>query len=196
MLVREIRVDLLRWWLLVLFTSSIVNAQDNIGIKLFGLSIHPKGEKENRDLMPRKLDPNGYLVINLGAMASYEKFVHKDIFSIKIVQSLYSDCAAQLGGFSHIGFRGKIFKTNKHALYGGIGPTLVFRRNWLRLDGYVNRNRFKGNSDDKWQYMFLWYGGEFEYAYRLSEHVHFTTTFIPGYPDLMSLSFGMKYELN
>lgn len=43
--------------LISLFTfSERVIAKDNIGIKLFGLSIHPKGEKDNAFLMPNKLD--------------------------------------------------------------------------------------------------------------------------------------------
>lgn len=49
--------------LTVLF-SICLKAQNNIGIKYFGLSIHPKGEHENSFLMPNKLDKNGYLVMN------------------------------------------------------------------------------------------------------------------------------------
>lgn len=181
--------------LLFLFSISYSNAQDNIGLKYFGISIHPKGEKANQHLMPRKLDKDAYIVINLGAMASYEKFIYHDAISLKVVQALYSDCASRLGGFSHIGIRFKIFKSNKHSLYGGLGPTFIYRRNWLMLDGYVNRNRFKGNEKNDFQYMFLWYGGEFEYSYQLSKKFAFSSTFIPGYPDLMSLSFGMKFFL-
>ena len=113
--------------LISLFTfSERVIAQDNIGIKFFGLSIHPKGEKDNAFLMPNKLDKKAYLVMNFGAEIMYEKFLYKDIVSAKIVQALYVDCAEKLGGFSHIGIRAKIFKIGRHSLYGGIGPTLVF----------------------------------------------------------------------
>lgn len=38
-------------------------AQDNIGIKFFGLSIHPKGEEANSHLMPNRLDKDAYLVL-------------------------------------------------------------------------------------------------------------------------------------
>ncbi len=65
-------------------------AQDNIGIKFFGLSIHPKGEKDNSFLMPNKLDKNAYLVMNFGTEIMYEKFLYKNIVSIKVVQALYS----------------------------------------------------------------------------------------------------------
>jgi len=180
--------------LTVLF-SICLKAQNNIGIKYFGRSIHPKGEHENSFLMPNKLDKNGYLVMNFGAVVSYEYFIVEERVSLKIAQALYSDCAARLGGFTHIGIRGRILKKGKHTISGGIGPTIVYRRNWLELDGYINQNRFKGDEDDKWQYLFLWYGGEFEYKYAINNKVDVTSSFVPGYPDLMSLSFGISIKL-
>ena len=171
------------------------SAQNNIGLKYFGLSIHPKGEKDNAFLMPNKLDKEACLVLNMGGVISYEHFIYKDLLSIKVAQALYADCAARTGGFSHIGVRGRILKTGKHLLNGGIGPTLVYRRNWLELEGYTNQNRFRGDKDNRWQYLFLWYGGEFEYKYSLSTKLDFSASFIPGYPDLMSLSLGMNCKL-
>ena len=176
--------------------SERVIAQDNIGIIFFGLSIHPKGEKDNAFLMPNKLDKNAYLVMNFGTEIMYEKFLYKDIVSVKIVQALYADCAEKLGGFSHIGIRVKIFRIGRHSLFGGIGPTLVFRRNWQEMSGYVNPNRFKGEFNDKWQHLFLWYGGEFEYKYIISDRIDFSSSFIPGYPDLMSLAVGVNLKFN
>jgi hypothetical protein len=178
-----------------LLTIKICQCQNNIGIKYFGLSIHPKGEKENAHLMPYKLDKYGYLVLNFGAEIMYERFFLEDLFNIKIIQAIYADCATRLGGFSHIGLRGKIFKKEKHCLYGGIGPTLIYRKNWLELNGYVNLHRFKGEINDKWQYLFLWYAGEFEYKYFLSNNYDLSISFVPGYPDLMSLSIGLNLKL-
>jgi len=132
--------------------------------------------------------------MNFGAVVVYEKFLIKDIISIKVVQAMYADCAARLGGFSHIGLRGKILKRGKHSLFGGIGPTLVFRRNWLEMNGYVNQNRFQGGVNDKWQYLFLWYGGEIEYKYAITDKLDLSVSFIPGYPDLMSLAIGVNYK--
>jgi hypothetical protein len=174
---------------------SIVFSQDNIGIKYFGLSIHPKGEKLNARLMPNKLDKNAYLVINLGGEFIYEKFIYEDFLSVKFVQALYADCAERLGGFSHIGIRLKIFEIERHSLFGGIGPTFVFRRNWLELDGYVNPNVFVGDINDKWQHLFLWYGGEFEYKYSISNKIDLAISFVPGYPHLMSLAAGISLKL-
>lgn len=76
---------------LICWTASfLLYAQDNIGLKFFGLSVHPKGEKENAHLMPRKLDRHGYFVLNMGGMVSYEKFLIEDILSIKTVTALYA----------------------------------------------------------------------------------------------------------
>ena len=168
-------------------------AQDNASLKFFGLSLHPGGD-ENAPLMPRRFDANGVWVLNLGGMLSYEKFIYQDGVSVKAVQGIYSDCAAQLGGFSHLGLRAKIFKTTRQSLYGGIGPTLVYRKNWHKLPGYIDPDYFEGKPANTWQYKFLWYGGEFEYAYVLSERIDFATTFIPGYPKLISFSFGFRYK--
>lgn len=179
--------------LVLLFRVGV--SQNNFGIKYFGLSIHPKGEKENAFLMPNKLDKNGTLVLNIGGVFSYEHFLIKDILSVKTVHAFYADCAARFGGFSHIGLRGKILKKGKHSLYGGIGPTLVYRRNWLEMSGYVNQNRFKGDLSNKYQQLFLWYGGEFEYKWQFTKTLDFAVSFVPGFPDLMSLSVGLSYNL-
>lgn len=170
-------------------------AQNNIGLKYFGMSIHPEGEESNAFLMPHKLDHKGYLVLNLGGEVSYEHFLIENFLSLKLVQALYADCAAQLGGFSHIGIRLKIFDFENHSLYGGIGPTLVFRKNWLQLEGYVNLHRFKGSLENKWQYLFLWYGGELEYKYKFRPNLDFGVSLVPGYPDLISLAFGIHYKI-
>lgn len=181
-------------FIIMLFSLSL-KAQDNAGIKFFGMSIHPKGEKDNAFLMPNKLDKNAYLVLNFGGIVSYEYFIFKDIISLKAVQALYADCAARLGGFSHIGLRAIILRRGKHTLNGGIGPTIVYRKNWLELSGYVNQNRFTGGKENKYQYLLLWYGGEFEYKYLLSDKFDISISFVPGYPDLMSFSFGLNKRL-
>jgi hypothetical protein len=77
-----------------------------------------------------------------------------------------------------------------------MGPTFIYRRSWLELQGYVNPNRFKSANGDKYQYLFIWYGGEFEYKYQLGSQMDFAVSFVPGYPDLMSLAFGLNFRLN
>ena len=179
--------------LVILFNKA--TAQDNIGIKYFGLSLHPKGENMNASLMPNKLDKNAYLVLNLGAELMYEKFILKDILSVKIIQALYADCAERPGGFSHIGLRGTIYRKGKHSISGGMGPTLIYRKSWQELEGYIDPNRFKAANGHKYQYLFIWYGGEFEYKYQLGAQMDFAVSFVPGYPDLMSLALGLHFRL-
>lgn len=171
-------------------------AGHNVGVRLFGLSIHPKGEATNAHLMPLRLDKDAYLVQDLGLVLSYERgLVADDVFTVKAALAAYADCAQQLGGFMHIGLRGRILHIGRHQLYGGIGPTLIFRENWLRLDGYVDQHLFKGGREDAFQYLFLWYGGEFEYRYQLSPRIDAAVNFVPGYPDLINLSIGFNYKL-
>ena len=174
--------------------SGKVMAQRFWGVKYFGISLHPKGDV-NAPLMPLNPDKKGYLVFNLGGMVSYEQYFKPNKFSIKGIQAIYTDCAAQLGGFTHIGIRAVVFQTSRHSLNGGIGPTFIYRRNWHKLPGYQNSGYFEGKPDAAWQYKFIPYAGEFEYNYKLTEKTEFSVTFVPGYPDLMSLSVGVRFLL-
>lgn len=181
-------------FLTITFSFISIQGQQNIGLRFFGLSLHPHGEKANAAIMPLKLDKDAYAVLNLGAILSYETSIYNGAILGKGAIGLYSDCATQFAGFFHIGLRGRIFQSGKHSLYGGIGPTLIFRRNWLHLDGYIDQKLFKGNKDMAFQYLFLWYGGEFEYRYKLTSQIDGVISFIPGYPDLMNLSLGLNYN--
>ena len=171
-----------------------VFSQSNLNLKFFGLSLHPRGDK-NAKLMPLNPDKKGYLVLNLGGSLGYEHFLKPGKFSIKAIQALYSDCAAQLGGFTHLGARWVIFKNQKHSLNGGLGPTLVYRHNWYELEGYQDSGYFNGKVTDTWQYKFIPYAGELEYNYKISDQYELSTGFVPGYPDLISLSVGLRYWL-
>lgn len=143
--------------------------------------------------MPLKLDSGGVLVLNRGLTFNVEVFLWEDIVSVKFIQGLYSDCLARFAGFTHIGLRGRIFELGQHSLNGGIGPTLLYRRNWYEVDGYDDSfSFFRGSPRDYWQRRFIWYGGEFEYNYAIDEKRVISTSFVPGYPDLMNLSIGLR----
>jgi hypothetical protein len=190
----------MRAWFLVLLLFLLPftgqgQTRRNLNFKYFGLTLHPKGD-DNAELMPLNPDGKGYLVVNLGGSIGYEHFIKGDKFSIKAIQALYADCAMQLAGFTHLGVRAVIFDVGRHSLNGGIGPTLVYRRNWAALDGYnVSTSFFGGDASDAWQYKMIWYAGEFEYNYRLTDRTDFSTSFVPGYPNIMSLSFGVRVWL-
>lgn len=182
-------------FLIALLATTQAQSDSNIGIKYIGLSIHPHGGNGNEIIMPNKLDTKAHFVINLGAIIAYEHFIYKNIITIKFLQGFYADCAVQPAGFTSIGLRARIFKYGKHSLYGGAGPTLLYRRNWFRLKGYYDSNYFKGDKNSYWQHRFIWYGGEFEYKIELTEKIDCCVSFIPGYPDLMAITAGITYNL-
>lgn len=186
-----------KWSILIIALSLFISAQaqESIGVRFFGLSIHPHGERANASIMPLRLDKEAYLVQNLGGTLSYERPVYKDFLLVKTAVALYSDCAAQLGGFIHLGLRGRIFTLGRHTLYGGLGPTLIFRKNWLNIPEYKDPGLFKGGKEAIYQYLFIWYAGEFDYRYKVTEKWDVALSFIPGYPDLISFSIGFNYRL-
>ena len=91
----------------------------SFGVKLFGLSIHPKCAPYYR-LFPWRLDSEGIVVFNPGVTLNFEYFVWRDIISIKVVQGLYGDCAMQFAGFSHLGFRLRFLKIARFSMNIGI----------------------------------------------------------------------------
>jgi len=169
-------------------------SQDNFTAKFFGFSFHPDGDV-NADNMPTKVDRNGVLVINIGMYFGYENFFYKDKLSYKVVTAFYSDCGGLFSGLVHVGFRGVIFQKERFSINGGLGPTFIYRRSWYsKFDDYVNSGFYDGNETDFWQYKFLWYGGELEFNYKLNKSLDLSATFIPGYPKLLALSFGVRYR--
>jgi len=165
----------------------------NIGIKYFGLNIHPVGDI-NADLMPIKLGSNGFLVPSFGAMTSFETYLWKDLLGLELAAANYSDCAMQFAGFAHLGFRIKLLSTKNHEINGGIGPTFIFRQNWYKLEGYDDtKNFYDGNRrDDDYQWRFIIYGGEVEYDYHLTENIDLSVSMIPGIPILIATAFGVR----
>jgi hypothetical protein len=134
-------------------------------------------------------------VLNLGAEISFEYFIYKDIVSVKFIQAFYAECVQKLGGFTHLGLRGRIFEIGKHSLYGGIGPTFIYRKIWYALEGYDDSfSFFRGGSEDSWQRHFIWYGGEFEYNFALNDKFSLSTSFVLGFPDLANLAVGVRYK--
>jgi hypothetical protein len=179
--------------LLILFSFQGIS-QNNLGLQFFGLAIHPKGDPLNAHLMPFKLDKEARFVVNFGVVASYDHFVYKDIVSIKFAQTFFADCATKFAGVSHVGFRVRVLKIGKHLVQLGIGPTYMFRQNWYDLDGYVQTHPINGEPGDKYQTKFIWYGGEIEYKYSLTDFFDISAGFIPHYNIVMSTYLGINYK--
>ena len=183
-------------WLFLLFTIPLCcPAQSNLNLKFLGLNLHPQGDP-NAGLMPLNLDDKGYWVFTLGGTIGYEHFIKPDKFSLKVIQAAYSDCAARFAGFTHVGVRWVIFKKGKHSMNGGLGPTFVYRRSWHELAGYIDSGYFNGKPNQQWQYKFIPYAGELEYNVALNDRYELSTAVVPGYPEIISLSVGVRYWIN
>ena len=180
---------------LVFFTSvQAFSHTFSAGAKFFGLSLHPKGAV-NAPLIPYKWDPRGIFVLHPGVTLNFEYYVWEDIVSVKAVQAFYADCAMQFAGFSHIGFRVRLFKIGRVSVNAGIGPTFLYRRSWYKLPGYNDSFTFyKGGKNDDWQYHFILYGGEIETNVKLNDNFDLSFSVIPGGLDLINISFGARYN--
>jgi hypothetical protein len=158
-------------------------------IKYFGLSVHLK-ETPYPEIFPNKLDDKGYSTLNYGAIIGYDRFLIRNVHALRLQQAIYADCSASLAGFTHVGWRALLFQKGRHSLNAGLGPTLVYRRDWNRLQGYQDDGYF--NRRGKWQYKFYWYAGELEYNYQLEGKTDFSFNIIPGIPELISFGLGVR----
>lgn len=159
-------------------------------IKLIGISAHLK-KNPHPHLYKRKFDKNGFLVLNLGLMLSIEKMVYNDVVSVKFCQSVFSDCASQLAGFTHLGFRLNKEFDNHHIAIGN-GPTLFYRKDWTNLDGYIDEGLF--NKNKEYQYRYFWHAGEVTYSRFFSSNSAYSFTIIPGPPEFATIAAGLRIK--
>jgi hypothetical protein len=180
--------------LLVLFGFLNLNsfAQDlrNFSIKFMGLSVHP-AEEPSTEILVRKIDNTGRYVMNLGFLASGEWFFKEDKASFRLLGGAMSECSGLFAGVAHVGLKFKLFSAGPHYLSWGVGPTLYFRENWIK----VRPNHFDENylTLGPWEYILLWYGMDFEYNININKNLDFSTTIIPAYPKVIATAFGLKY---
>ncbi|MFT5777680.1 MAG: hypothetical protein ACI837_000628 [Crocinitomicaceae bacterium] len=169
--------------------------QETLTIKYFGLTIHPWGDK-TAALQPNKLDDNAHFVANVGLFVGYEKFLYRNIVSVKGIQGIMSDCSNGLASVTHFGVRGILINQPKHRVYFGIGPTLIVRDSWTRFgsayvsSGYFNETYSKRLGDLQWK--IIPYAFEFEYDYAFNETNQISLSVTPGVP-AMIFSVGWKH---
>lgn len=167
-----------------------------VGVKFLSFSSHPKGSP-NAPLMPLKFDSRGVFVYNPGGTLNFEYFVVNDIFSVKFVQGLYGDCALRFLGYTHLGFRLRMLKIKRFSTNIGIGPTLIYRQSWFKLDGYDTSEKVMyGTPLEDWEYLFIWYGGELEFNVRVKDGWDASFSVIPAGIDLINMSLGFRYRLD
>ncbi|MBD2702873.1 hypothetical protein IC229_19660 [Spirosoma sp. BT702] len=166
-------------------------AQGNVGLRFVFGTLHPKGNKM-AFLMPLRLDDNATFVLNWGFIGSYQYYFHKKRWSVKVAQGMYSDCAKLFAGHTHLGLRVNLLRSERHYLEFGFGPTFVYRETWYRFPDYHQETGLLKNTN-RWQWNFVWYGGEIEYDYKLNPKLDLTVNAIPGYPDFITFGLGLRY---
>src|SRR4051812_20736751 len=106
------------------------------GIKYVGLSYHPGGG-ENIEHYKRSLDNKDYWVVLVGSQIDLD-YVVMPYFFLRASTSLYKDCSDLWAGYYHFGFRANLPVGDRWSFRIGIGPTYLWRQNWLgHVKGYT-----------------------------------------------------------
>jgi hypothetical protein len=160
-------------------------------VKYTGLSYHPDGG-ENEGY-PRQLDDGAFWVLLIGGAVEADWRPHKYLY-IRAATTFYKDCADLWAGYYHLGFRAN-YDIGPVGLRIGIGPTYLWRQNWYgRVKGYKRDSFFGEPSGGDFQDAFIWHGGDAEVEWKTHDHVSFVYSVIPGWPEVIQSSIGMRYN--
>jgi hypothetical protein len=175
--------------------ESLINppGQFAANLKYTGITYHPGGG-ENLDHYKRSLDSEDYWVLLVGAQADIDYLLSPFLY-LRASTSLYRDCADVWAGYYHLGFRANWDATEKLSLRVGIGPTYLWRENWNGVvRGYTKDSFFGPATKGKYQGAFIWYGGDAEVEWKISPKVSALYSVIPGYPEVIQNSVGLRYS--
>ncbi len=162
-------------------------------MKFTGLSYHPGGG-ENIQHYKRALDDRDFWVVLLGFQTDADYIVNRYFF-LRAGTSLYKDCADVWAGYYHLGFRANYDATDKLSLRIGIGPTYLWRENWLnKVKGYTKDSFFGPATHGDYQGAFIYYGGDVEAEWKLNPMISLLYSVIPGYPEVIQNSVGLRYS--
>lgn len=164
-----------------------------ISVQAVGLTFHPGGGT-NPELYPRKLDQEGWWVVQLGGAASYD-LEPWTYLGFRAKTAWYRDCADKNQVFLHLGVRGWIHRGETWSVQGGLGPTLVMRKDWKDLPGYQTNGFFGEDTWHGWQHRFLWWGGEFDLDRRLDGRRELSISLVPGFPWAITTMVGLRWHL-
>jgi hypothetical protein len=174
-------------------------AQSSFTLKYYGLTIHPLGDA-SAELQPRKLDKNAVFVLNTGVFLGFEKFVHQDLISIKLINGVLSDCSKGLAVVSHVGIRATLYQAEKHRFTFGLGPTFIARESWSRFGSvYASSGFFNEAETNRFgavQWKFIPYGIDLEYDYCITQNDNLSFSLTPGIPLANICSVGWKHWFN
>lgn len=162
-----------------------------INALLMGLTFHPDGG-ENEGY-PRQLDDEAYWVVMPGTQIDVDYALHRFALA-RFSTSLYRDCADVWSGFFHLGPRLNLPLGSKFVFRIGIGPTFLWRENWLNVvEGYTKDSFYGRAKPGTFQSKFIWYGGDVDIEYKINDKVSFIYANIPGWPEVITSNVGLRY---
>jgi hypothetical protein len=127
-------------------------------LKYTGLTYHPGGG-ENAEHYKRSLDDGDYWVVMVGAQADLDYKLLPFLYLRGSVAG-YKDCADLWAGYYHLGFRANWDVNERLSVRIGIGPTYLWRQNWLgKVKDYERDSFFGEATGGDFQGAFIWYGG-------------------------------------
>ena len=173
--------------------STAQASQWAINAKYFALTYHPDGGEHEG--YPRKLDDAAYWVLQVGTQVEVDRRLASWL-QLRGTVALYRDCADVWAGYVHLGPRLEWTPLPQLSLRFGIGPTFLWRENWLfHVEGYAKDSFFgKADSTSDYQTAFLWYGGDLEAQWRFGPRWSVVGSMVPGWPEVVTTSLGVRRE--
>ena len=164
-----------------------------VNAKYFALTYHPGGG--DHEGYPRKLDDAAYWVLQVGLQMDVDRRILSWL-QLRGSGALYKDCADVWAGYVHLGPRLEWTPVERLSLRFGIGPTYLWRENWLyHVPGYTHDGFFgRPDSSQNWQTSFLWYGGDLEVQWRFDRKWSAVASVVPGWPQVVTTSVGLRRE--
>ncbi|MGL1888904.1 MAG: hypothetical protein OCD76_20495 [Reichenbachiella sp.] len=163
-------------------------------LQFVGISYHPGGGNYADDY-PLKIDDDAYWLLNIGGALNVDYDIVDSIAFIRGAAAFYKDCAFFYAGYFHLGIRGVIVRFGKHSINGGMGATLIYRENWNQIPEYENDSFYENAiMNGRWEYQFIFYGGEFDYIYQYSKNIGIQYSIVPGFPMVITSKLGVRYS--
>lgn len=159
-----------------------------------GITFHP-GKNTNAQFYDLSIGKKKRFVLNAGLAFTVEYMFYPN-FSVKLDQAVFRDCAGKFAGMTMLNLRYTADLGKLGSGSGGLGPFFFYRKSWTDFDGYNDEGFFRLSSNGKWQTKFVWYGGELEYNYPLTETIDISTNLLPGIPVVYALTPGIRYRVN
>jgi hypothetical protein len=178
---------------ILIFVSGLLCAQSNISLRTILLGFHP-GENPNSNIYVNKLDANGAFCIEPGLIASYEAYLFADVLSFRFLQSFYVDAAAMPAGFTGLEIKRRIMMHYRNSMHLAAGPSVIYRNDWNKIDGYSPTDKYKLNGRWQYKYYFL---AELEYDFYISQKSDLNLSFLYGYSGKgLAINFGYRYWIS